>query len=290
MSSQTGTPPPEQDHSEAVGRTQQAMEVIEAARVGDMAKTLDLEATFEAGAALPPGWHWLFFNPFVRRSELGADGHPKRGGFLPDVGLPRRMWAGGRLRYARPLRVGAPATRTSTIEKVSAKSGRAGRLVFVTVRHLISQDDAVCVDEEQDIVYREAAKPGAPAPQPEQAPSGAQWSERVEPDPVLLFRYSALTSNGHRIHYDLPYAQQEECYPNLVVHGPLVSTLLQGLAVRCRPEAALARFDYRGVSPLFADRGFALQAAASAEGGGLSLWARGPDGALAMRAEAEFVS
>ncbi|MEQ9152610.1 MAG: MaoC family dehydratase N-terminal domain-containing protein [Parvibaculum sp.] len=286
MSSQQEAAPAE-EHSEAVGRTEQVQDLVAVDRVNALAMTLDMDAAFSDGAVLPPGWHWLFFNPFVRRSELGQDGHPKRGGFLPDVGLPRRMWAGGRLRYVAPVRMGATATRHSTIEKVSAKSGRAGRLVFVTVRHVITQDGGTCIEEEQDIVYREAATPGAPPPRPEPAPDGAEWSEVVHPDSVLLFRYSALTSNGHRIHYDLPYAQQEESYRSLVVHGPLTATLLQGFAARCRPGSALASFSFRGVSPLFVDRSFMQQAAANGDGS-LLLWARGPGGELAMRAEAGF--
>lgn len=289
MSSQPEAGSPENDYSDVIGRTQEVADVIAADRVAALARTLDLETVFEPGAALPPGWHWLFFNPFVRRRELGVDGHPKRGGFLPDVRLPRRMWAGGRLRYRQPLRVGEAATRRSTIEKVSAKTGRAGRLVFVTVRHVIGQGAAACIEEEQDIVYREAATPGTPPPKPEPAPDGAEWSEPVQPDPVLLFRYSALTANGHRIHYDLPYARDEEHYPNLVVHGPLTATLLQGLAARCRPGAVLTSFGFRGMAPLFVDRGFTLEAA-PAQDGGLTLWARGPDGELAMRADAGFGS
>ena len=288
MSSETETAPPERDHSDAIGRTEHRSALIAADRVEALAATLDLDAVPGGGGALPPGWHWLFFNPFVRRSEVGADGHPKRGGFLPDVGLPRRMWAGGRLAYHAPLPVGAEAVRDSEILDVSAKSGRAGRLVFVTVRHRIGHDGTLCIEEEQDIVYREAQQAGAPAPAPSPAPEGAQWSQAVTPDPVLLFRYSALTSNGHRIHYDAPYARQEEGYRDLVVHGPLVATLLQGLAVRARPGARLSGFSFRGVAPLFVDRGFHVEAAP--EGDGLSLWARGPDGELAMRADASFAA
>lgn len=274
------------DFSDAVGRTENRLATIDPERVEALAATLDLATAPRAGEALPPAWHWIFFNPFVRRSEVGADGHPKRGGFLPDVGLPRRMWAGGRLRYLAPLRVGSPAERVSEILSVTPKSGKAGRLLFVTVRHRISQDGRLAIEEEQDIVYREAPQPGAPAPVPPPAPEGAMISEVISPDPVLLFRFSALTSNGHRIHYDVPYAQDEEGYPGLVVHGPLISTLLQGLAGRVRPEKRLSRFDFRAVSPLFVDSPFVIEAG-EAEGG-LRLWAKNSTGALAMTAEAEF--
>lgn len=287
MSSDQATSPAG-DFSEAVGRTERRSAVIDAERVEALANTLDLDAAPRKGDGLPPAWHWIFFNPFVRRSEIGHDGHPRRGGFLPDVGLPRRMWAGGRLRYLAPLPVGGQAERISEIKSVTPKSGRGGRLVFVTVHHSILHDGKVCVEEDQDIVYREAPQPGAPAPAPQPAPSGAAWSEAFSPDPVVLFRYSALTSNGHRIHYDAPYAREEEGYPNLVVHGPLISTLLQGLAGRALPGRRLASFDFRAVSPLFVDHPFFLEAAKGEAGKDLDLWARGPEGQLAMRAEATF--
>jgi len=280
----------EEDYSDAVGRTERKQALIAADRVEALAATLDLDNAPGEGDDLPPGWHWIFFNPFVRRSGLGSDGHPKRGGFLPDVKLPRRMWAGGRLTFHEALPIGAQAIRESEIANVTAKSGRAGQLVFVTVRHAIMHEGRLCLEEEQDIVYREAPAPDAPKPQPTPAPDGAEWSEQVAPDPVLLFRYSSLTSNGHRIHYDRPYAQNEEGYRDLVVHGPLISTLLQGLACRCRPDDKLSGFDFRGMAPLFVDRGFHVEAAAGEGPDELSLWARGPDGELAMKADARFLS
>src|ERR1700687_5467805 len=181
-----------QDWQAWVGRKGTGGGRIAPERVAALAATLDVEGEFSAGSALPPGWHWIFFNPFVRRSALGTDGHPKRGGFLPPVALPRRMWAGGRLTYQAPLTVGAEAVRESTIKKVEAKSGRAGKLVFVTVEHAIACDGARCISEEQDLVYREAAAPGTKAASPPAAPTDASWSEEVRPDTVLLFRYSAL--------------------------------------------------------------------------------------------------
>lgn len=276
------------DYSDAIGRTETKMAAIATERVEALANALDIEAAPGEGEPLPAGWHWLFFNPFVRRSELGVDGHPRRGGFLPDVALPRRMWAGGRLVYHKPLVIGGPAEKASEITKVAAKSGRAGQLVFVTVRHTIAQDGVTAVEEEQDIVYREAPAPDAPRPQPQAAPDNAEWSETFDPDPVLLFRYSALTSNGHRIHYDQPYATQEEGYPDLVVHGPLIATLLQKFARECRPGRRLSAFDFRGMAPLFVGRRFHLEAAPAEAEGSLDVWARGPEGELAMKAEARF--
>lgn len=269
-----------------IGRSESRTEAIAPDRVAALAATLDLDQAPQPGEPLPPGWHWLFFNPFVRRSELGEDGHPKRGGFLPPVPLPRRMWAGGRVDYLADLPIGALVEKRSEIASIDRKVGKRGELVFVTVRHTLSADGTACIREEQDIVYRAPSAPGAPAAAAEPAPGGAIASEEMRPDTVLLFRYSALTSNGHRIHYDLPYAREEEGYPGLVVHGPLTATLLQGFARRCRGNARLARFAFRGVSPLFVDRPFRLEAAADREG--LLVWARGPEGELAMRAEAAF--
>lgn len=281
--------PPQANWQEWVGRKEKVSDHILPERVAALAATLDVEEHPVSGDALAPGWHWLFFNPFVPRRALGVDGHPKRGGFLPPVPLPRRMWAGGRIAYPGLLQVGAEAVRTSTILKVEAKSGRAGQLVFVTVAHAISCNGKVCVEEEQDIVYREAAAPGAPAPALTPAPEGAMWSQEVVPDTTLLFRYSALTSNGHRIHYDQAYARNEEHYPDLVVHGPLTATLLQNFAGEIRPDARLAGFEFRGVHPLFVSAPFRLEAkVAEGEENALDLWARGPSGDLAMRATARF--
>jgi 3-methylfumaryl-CoA hydratase len=276
----------EQDWRAWVGRKETVRERIAPERVAALAATLDVGGEFSAGDVLPPGWHWIFFNPFVPRHGLGTDGHPKRGGFLPPVSLPRRMWAGGRLTYDKPLTIGGEAIRDSTIEKVEAKSGRAGKLVFVTVVHTIACDGVPCIREEQDLVYREAAAPGTKAPAPSAAPTDAAWSEEVGPDTVLLFRYSALTSNGHRIHYDQEYARREENYPDLVVHGPLTATLLQAFAVR-HAGKPLRAFEFRGMSPLFVSSAFHLEGKI-AEGGAHDLWASGPNGALAMRASAQF--
>lgn len=271
------------DYSDAIGRTERHLQVIDADRAAALAATLDLDTVPKSGDPLPPGWHWLYFNPFVQRRNIGSDGHPKRGGFLPAVTLPRRMWAGGHLTYHQPLTIGLETEKTSEIMDVKAKTGRAGSLVFVTVRHRLSQDGSLCIEEEQDIVYREAAAPGSPKPVPGAAPEGAVRSEAVTPDPVLLFRYSALTSNGHRIHYDRTYAREEEDYRDLVVHGPLTATLLQGFATA--GGGRMTRFEFRGMAPLFVDRPFSLEAG-PIENGTLPLWAKGPEGELAMQASA----
>ena len=272
-----------------IGREEKRSERILASAVNAMAATLDLDAVPEAGDPLPPGWQWMFFNPVVRRSGLGLDGHPQRGGFLPPIELPRRMWAGSRIRYLGELRVDAAATRSSRIVRVENKTGKRGPLWFVTVEHTTASEGVACIVEEQDIVYREATPPAAPgqARPPERFDGEAQWSRDVHPDTTLLFRYSALTFNGHRIHYDQAYARNEEGYPDLVVHGPLTATLLQAFALEYSEGRKLAAFEFRGVSPLFVGRSFQLEGRRS-EGDTLALWARGPDGELAMSATATF--
>ncbi|KQP23330.1 MaoC family dehydratase N-terminal domain-containing protein [Pseudorhodoferax sp. Leaf267] len=270
-----------------IGREEERSQRLLASTAEAMAATLDLPAAPQPGEPLPPGWQWLYFNPAVRRSGLGLDGHPQRGGFLPPIELPRRMWAGSRLRYLADLPVDAQATRRSLIQKVENKTGKRGALWFVTVEHQTLCNDRLCIVEEQDIVYREATPPGQSAPTPARHDAVAQWGHEVQPDTTLLFRYSALTFNGHRIHYDQPYAQHEEGYPGLVVHGPLTATLLQQLAVAQGGGRALERFDFRGVSPLFVGRTFRLEGRDEPDGT-LALWARGPDGELAMSATAAF--
>lgn len=271
-----------------VGREDEQTQTVLPTAVAAMAATLDMDSAPVEGQPLPAGWQWMYFNPVVRRSGLGADGHPQRGGFLPPIELPRRMWAGSRVRYLRDVPIGSKATRRSLILKIENKVGKRGSLWFVTVEHLISCDGKPCIMEEQDIVYRDAAAPGSAAPPaPAVYEEQAQWGREVFPDTTLLFRYSALTFNGHRIHYDQPYACEEEGYPGLVVHGPLTATLLQQFALEHGDGRALASFDFRGVSPLFVGRPFRLEGR-EAQNAGLTLWARGPDGELAMSATATF--
>jgi 3-methylfumaryl-CoA hydratase len=267
-----------------IGRTQVLEDVIARDRVDAMAATLDLPES--PGADLPPGWHWLFFNGAARQSQLGPDGHPKRGGFLPPVSLPRRMWAGGRLSFVAPLRIGAVARRESQIASVEAKRGRAGDLVFVLVKHRVFDDSGLAIEEEHDIVYRAPPAPGA-TPPPEKAPEGAVWRREVRPDPVLLFRYSALTFNGHRIHYDYPYVTKVEGYPGLIVHGPLIATLLLDLLTH-EGRAAVRQFSFRARSPLFDTAPFNLNGAPEGDGRRARAWAEGPGQTLAMEATAEL--
>ena len=268
-----------------IGREEESGERISGSAVRAMAATLDLERPPQAGEPLPPGWHWLFFNPVVRRSALASDGHPRRGGFLPPIELPRRLWAGSRIRYLADLPVEAQATRRSRILKIENKTGRSGSLSFLTIEHTISCGGTSCIREEQDIVYREAAPADPSAPAPRSCDQVPQWTRSFLPDTTLLFRYSALTFNGHRIHYDQRYAREAEGYGDLVVHGPLAATLLQQFALERGGGRPLARFDFRGVSPLFVGRAFQLEGR-RIEDGTLALWVRGPAGELSMSAAA----
>src|SRR5688500_4769285 len=242
------------DLAKWIGRTESVRDTVGPTAVAALHTTLDYPAEpVPAGTPLPPLWHWLYFLPMHRQSELGPDGHAERGGFLPPVPLPRRMWAGGRFAFHSPLRVGDDIVRTSTIENVVAKEGRTGPLVFVTVRHEVRSNggpDPALV-EHHDIVYRGEKKPDEVEPPPTPAATGAPWQREIVPDDVLLFRYSALTFNGHRIHYDRRYVTEVEGYPGLIVHGPLLATLLLDLLRRNAPDADVAGFRFRAVRPTF---------------------------------------
>ncbi|WP_413456931.1 MaoC family dehydratase N-terminal domain-containing protein [Herbaspirillum huttiense] len=267
-------------------KTETRHDQISPALAAALAATLDGPRQPQVGDALPPLWHWIYFWSVCRQSEVGADGHPQRGGFLPPVPLPRRMWAGGRLRFAAPLPIGAAAEKTSRIASVDVKQGRTGALAFVTVQHTLRHQGQLCLTEEHDIVYRDLPQPGAPAVVPKSAPTDARWSRRVEPDPVLLFRYSALTFNGHRIHYDRSYVTEVEGYPGLIVHGPLIATLLADLVAREMPQAVMREFNFRSVGTLFDTEPFTLCGKPAADGKSVALWAQNERGELAMQAEA----
>lgn len=276
-----------------IGRTETVTDLIVPAQAEAMAATIDREGPPPgAGDPLPPLWHWLYFMPRVRRSLLGRDGHPALGGFLPPVGLPRRMWAGSRLTFAAPLLIGRSAEMKNTVADVAVKSGKTGPLVFVTVRHDVAQDGRFRLCEEHDIVYRDYDRPGAPGPRPRPAPATPEFSETVTPDPVLLFRYSALTFNGHRIHYDRSFCTGQEGYPGLVFHGPLTATLLAELVQKRNPGARMTAFSFRAVSPLYDTAPFTIHGCKTPQAGdgAYTLWALTPEGALAMQAEATLAA
>ena len=246
-----------------------------AATLGDAAPAL--------GDVLPALWHWAFFLETVPLANTGADGHPARGGFLPPADNRNRMWAGGRVTFNAPLRVGVEAHKTSTVTAIDEKQGRTGSLLFVTVRHDIEQNGILVISEEQDIVYREPSPPRLKGSEP---PPAAQWSQPVDPTPVLLFRYSAVTFNSHRIHYDYPYVTGTEGYPGLVVHGPMIATLMCRAFAVAHPHATLRHLSYRGLRPLIAPTPFTV-AGAMAAPGQAHLWAE-QEGTLAHQAELRF--
>ena len=272
---------------EWIGRTETISDQITSVPIGALSATLDRNDPLpNSGDPLPPLWSWLYFLPLHRHSEIAGDGHAKRGGFLPPVSLPRRMFAGGRFQFHRPLRVGDHIFRTSTIADVSYKEGRTGPLVFVAVRHEIQNSEGVAVVEEHDIVYRGDSTGGSGNQKTQMAPSPAAWTREIQPDAVMLFRYSALTFNGHRIHYDRKYATEVEGYPGLVVHGPLTATLLLDLLRRNLPDATVARFAFRAVKPLFDIASFSVCGRVEQDEKSIRLWASDMAGDLAMDATA----
>lgn len=278
------------------GRSETVHDLITPAPLRGLSATLDRhDPAVAPGTEVPPLWHWLFFLPHHAQSETGPDGHALRGGFLPPVPLPRRMWAGGRLQWHAPLRVGDEAWRTSTIDSVQYKTGRSGPLLFVQVGHEVHNAQGLCLREEHDIVYRPAATPGDAAPAVQAAaslhdPTSPLWQRTLVPDAVLLFRYSALTFNGHRIHYDRDYVRQVEGYPGLVVHGPLIATLLLDL-VRRHTQRPIERFEFKALRPTFecADARPLQVNAQAVDAQRLRLWAQDHEGWLTMQASAQFL-
>ncbi len=274
-----------------VGRTETRDDVVTTVPIAALSATLDRDDPApRTGDAVPPLWHWLYFLPIHPLANAGPDGHPARGGFLPPVALPRRMWAGSRIAFVRPLIVGATISRVSRIVSITGKEGRSGPLVFVVVRHELSDEEGVALTEEHDIVYRGNPTVGDPTPSPPAAPATAAWTRDIVPDPVLLFRYSALTFNSHRIHYDRSYVTQVEGYPGLVVHGPLIATLLLDHLRRNLPRAVVVQFTFRAMSPLFDVAPFAVCGQPERAGRSVRLWARDAQGGLAMDALATLAA
>lgn len=266
-----------------VGKTEQIRDRLYPTPVKALALTLDdPHLQVEEGVPLPKIWHWLYFLPMAARSEIGIDGHPKRGGFLPPIALERRMWASGQLVFHQDLLIGEEITRTSEILKVSEKEGKAGKMVFVTVKHSILSARGVAIDEEQNIVYLPMPKTYVPAP-PNAALDSLEWQEAYPVDPVLLFRFSALTFNAHRIHYDIQYATEVEKYPGLVVHGPLQALLLLEAARKRNPGKQPARYEFKAVRPLFVFDQARLGGRMNA-GGGHDLYMMNTDGNMTMQA------
>jgi len=276
-----------------IGRSETVDDLATATPYAALSATLDWPGGLagqrpEMGTPLPYLWHWLYFLPMVAQSEIGADGHAKRGSFLPPVPLPRRMWAGSDFQFHAPLLVGDAMRRTSTIVDVKSKSGRTGELIFVKVRHEICRQGEThpALTEHHNIVYRDAPRPEEAAPTPTEAPCAFAWERRIVPDDVLLFRYSALTFNGHRIHYDRRYVTEVEGYPGLIVHGPLIATLLMDLLRRNRPQAEVRHFEFKAIRPTFDIHPFSVHGEPSADGQTVRLWGRDHEGYLTMDATA----
>jgi len=277
------------DLKDWIGRTESVTDIATATPYAALSATFDRTPERPpAGTPLPALWHWLYFLPLHRQSEIGPDGHAKRGGFLPPVPLPRRMWAGSQFEFHKPLLVGDTLTRRSTIADVTEKSGRTGRLVFVKVRHEIRRQDEsdIGLTEFHDIVYRDAATKDDVAPPPKAASATSTWERKWIPDDVLLFRYSALTFNGHRIHYDRRYVTEVEGYPGLIVHGPMVATLLLDLLRHQLPDAQVARYEFRAVRPVFDINPFYVCGEPQPDGKTIKLWAKDHEGWLTMDATA----
>ncbi|MBE2257608.1 MAG: MaoC family dehydratase N-terminal domain-containing protein [Candidatus Accumulibacter sp.] len=275
------------DYAQWIGRREVTDDDLGLAPALAAAATLDdTTSHFEKGSALPPLWHWFYFLPRAPQALLDVDGHPRRGGFMPPIPYPRRMFAGARMRFHRPLLIGQAARREALIRDIREKSGRSGSLAFVSVLCSYYQDGVLCLEEEQDIVYREPGPAVAP-PQVIDWPAVEEgaWTRIVTPDPKLLFRFSALTFNAHRIHYDRPYAIEQEGYPGLVVHGPLTAVLLMELLRQHQPRT-VATFSFRGLAPLF-DLA-PLRLVGIGKEGRISLAAQAPDGVTAMSASAEL--
>ena len=268
-----------------IGKEQIAEALVSVETANLMQVTLNRAPSFSIGDELPPAWHWLYFHEAVQADALGVEGHPELGEFMPPVSFgtdepPRRMWAGGKFEFTRPIRLGERVTKRSTIKSITPKTGQSGKLVFVVVGHEVSVDGERCLLEEQTVVYREPAQEENSAVVASPAPADSEFSTHYQPDPILLFRYSALTFNGHRIHYDVDFCREHEGYPGLVVHGPLTATLLLDLFYHQYPERPIIGFAYRGRSPLFNPHPFAVHDKMDGQA-----WASNHMGELAMSAQ-----
>ena len=279
--------------NEWIGRSQTAQDIAAHSPVRRLAATLNRDwDSFCPANALPPLAHWLYFLPCEAQSQLGEDGHAKKGssnGLLPPVALPRRMWAGSQIQFHKDIPLASVIERTSRIANITSKNGRTGQLVFVKVTHEIKCNGDLAITDCHDIVYREAVSGGSNATSAAvPAPTNEQFARRIEPDATLLFRYSALTFNGHRIHYDYPYVTQVEGYPGLIVHGPLIATLLLDELRIQYPSARITAYEFKAMSPLFHHQSFEVcgRIDDGSNGKAVTLWARGHSGALAMQATA----
>ena len=271
-----------------IGKQSSTSALVTAYQADALTATLDRDdPPYKEGDVIPPGWHLFYIREVVKLRDTAEDGHPKRGDFLPPIDLPRRMWAGTKATYHKPIHVGENISNVTTIESVIPKVGKTGQLVFLKLKNEISGENGIATTELQDVVYREEARPGAAAPEPPPPPGEALWRRTIHPSSVLLFRYSALTMNSHRIHYDRTYVTEVEKYPGLLVHGPLTFTLLLDLFRRENTDKTLKSFSVRAVSPIYDTHDFVVEGSPDGENAA-NLWALNHEGRLAMSAEAKF--
>lgn len=270
-----------------VGKQDKTSDQIYPTPVKALALSLNLNAQALLKAPLRPVWHWLYFLPMSPLAETGPDGHTRRGSFLPPTPLPRRMWAGSNITFHAPIAIGDSLKRHSTVQSVEHKKGRSGDLVFVTVNHQIYRKSTLCIDELHHLVFRQIPEENKQPPTPPSAPKNSHWSYQITPDPVLLFRYSALTFNSHRIHYDYPYTTEKEGYPGLVVHGPLVATLLLDLLHRHLPNAWVKHYKFKAISPTFCSAPIGIHGRLEEDKRTVTLWAQNEQGGLIMQGQAQ---
>ena len=277
-------------YNEWIGRSQSSTDFLTLAPLKGLAATLDKKKVdFSPGDKLPSLWHWLYFLDPAKQSNLANDGHAERGNFLPPIPLPGRMWGGSRFEFHKPLHAGEEIQRKSTIKSIAIKEGRSGQLAFVTVSHEIGKKGEIAISEEHDIVYRNHAKPNKMAPSGNIAPTESDYAKTIIPDSILLFRYSALTFNGHRIHYDREYVTNEEGYPGLLVHGPLLATLIADLVSEQFPGKNLTRFEFKAMNPVFDLNAFHVCGINPNQNGQLELWIKDHADVLCMKASATLV-
>ena len=270
---------------EWTNKTTEAEDTIRLQPANFMEATLNRPPKLKEGDNLPPLWHWVYFLEAKPESDLGRDAHPKKGDFLPPIQLPRRMWAGGRFTFYNDLIIGEKAKKITTIKKIAEKEGSAGPLCFITLEHKIYSKDEISIIEEQDLVYLQDQQGSKSLPLAQNNVEKADFSQEIHPSAILLFRYSALTFNGHRIHYDLDYAKNVEGYDGLVFHGPLTATLLLDLALKERKQP-IKKYSFRGIAPLSNLDCFWIEG--KSEDNTAILWARRKDGVVAMKAKADF--
>ena len=270
---------------EWINKTTEAEDTIRLQPANFMEATLNRPPKLKEGDNLPPLWHWIYFLEAKPESDLGRDAHPKKGDFLPPIQLPRRMWAGGRFTFYNDLVIGEKAKKITTIKKIVEKEGSAGPLCFITLEHKIYSKDEISIIEEQDLVYLQDQQGSKSLPLAQNNVEKADFSQEIHPSATLLFRYSALTFNGHRIHYDLDYAKNVEGYDGLVFHGPLTATLLLDLALKERKQP-IKKYSFRGIAPLSNLDCFWIEG--KSEDNAAILWARRKDGVVAMKAKADF--